>query len=316
MSKKGFTTIFVAVFVLVILVIGVAGYYLSSSVSSNGAVDKNQNELSGSKASDPLPISGSTSSPSVSPNQTMSIPTIGVPVATPNVVLINTPTPVTVSVEIADSVIPLSVNLLRLTSTSSVILAQLVDDGTGTHTFVGHTQLAESESGPLGLQVSAAFPGLLKRVFSVPTTLSVVSPTSTQYSSETLLFSYPQDFILSTLQPPVIGQTISLSNITRDPLAGGYGVPMGCQIDFRTEPNPNQLTASQWMQVNYRTDGTDVAVSFGGSAGIQKTFTDSVSGDPAESVTLTKLDRTYVFATTGPSCMTILNQILGTVILK
>lgn len=103
-------------------------------------------------------------------------PTIGPTTITPVSIAASTATTVTVQAIIADaSLLPGSVNLQRLDVTSNVFrnIGMLQDDGTRSGRFT--IQLNFSESAPLeiSLRVSAAFRGILARVFSSVLTLKV-----------------------------------------------------------------------------------------------------------------------------------------------
>src|ERR1017187_9529454 len=110
-------------------------------------------------------------------------PTLGVPTITPSLITVNTPTTVTVTVQITDStLIPGSVNVLLIgaTNTQPTILGVMHDDGksgdtvTGDGTFSLQILLNPAATGDLQLAVSAAFKGLLKRVLSNISYLSVL----------------------------------------------------------------------------------------------------------------------------------------------
>jgi len=120
-------------------------------------------------------------------------PTIGTPTATPGVVVVNTPTSVTFTIDLSGtpSAIPNGVNLLRLSSTGvQTIVATMNDNGksgdvkAGDKIFTAVLNMNEAQPAAFTFQVSAAFPGQLKRVLSpllqfaalAPTTVPVVLP--------------------------------------------------------------------------------------------------------------------------------------------
>ena len=112
---------------------------------------------------------------------------VGETIATPVTVLVGTVTLVTVTSKIEErSLLPASVNLQRLDSAGRVAetLGTLVDDGTagdvtaGDKTFTIQTKFHETTPGPVRLRVSAAFAGRLVRSYSVPFTITAVSPGS------------------------------------------------------------------------------------------------------------------------------------------
>ncbi len=120
-------------------------------------------------------------------------PTIAAPIATPGLVVVNTPTQVTFTVDLSGtpSAIPTGVNLLRLNSAGvQTIVATMGDNGkagdvkAGDKVFTAVLTLNEAQPASFNFQVSAAFPGQLKRVLSpvlqfaalAPTTIPVVLP--------------------------------------------------------------------------------------------------------------------------------------------
>lgn len=145
------------------------------------------------------------------------IQTITTPTATPGVIVVNTPTQVkfTINLSGTPSVIPASVNLLRLSSTGTqATVATMKDDGTsgdavsGDKVFTAVFNLNEAQPGTVRFQVSAAFPGQLKRVQSP--ILSV--PVWQTYQNNQLGF---QINVPATLTPrqstdPVVKQVVFL----------------------------------------------------------------------------------------------------------
>lgn len=111
-------------------------------------------------------------------------PTVGTPTATPHSpfgVIVNTPTTVTVNVQIADpNVLANGVNLLRLNPAGSpTILGMMHDDGLngdavgGDKIFSLRLSFTEVNVGQIQLQVSAAFKGQLRRILSPVVLLNV-----------------------------------------------------------------------------------------------------------------------------------------------
>jgi hypothetical protein len=119
---------------------------------------------------------------------------ISTPTASPSLITVNTPTTVTVTVSITGAT-PLSngINLLRLgaTGTQPTILGVMHDDGNagdavaGDHIFSTLVRLQEDYPGPLTLEVSAPFTGLLRRVTSPPLTITVQGVTFPTFLSDT-----------------------------------------------------------------------------------------------------------------------------------
>ena len=119
--------------------------------------------------------------------------TIPAPIASPGVVVVNTPTPVIFTIDLSKtpSAIATGVTLLRLYSPTAVgIVATMRDDGkkgdavAGDKIFTAVLNMNQAQAATLVFQVSIAFPGQLKRVLSpvlqfaalAPTTLPVVLP--------------------------------------------------------------------------------------------------------------------------------------------
>jgi hypothetical protein len=124
-------------------------------------------------------------------------PAVGTPRATPSLITVNTPTTVTVTVQISPTPIANSVNLLRLgaTGTQPTILGVMHDDGSngdvvandGIYTL--QIPFNETLVGQIQLQASIAFAGSLKRVLSTPAILAVWS--SVTDTSSGLTFALP-----------------------------------------------------------------------------------------------------------------------------
>src|SRR5580692_8378353 len=111
--------------------------------------------------------------PSAAPTAAVATPTVGPAVASPTVVAVNTPTQVTITVQITDpTLLPGGVNLLRVDSTGKTlsIIGLMYDDGThgdtvaGDKTFTAVVTLNEPTTGTAYFAASAAFKGVLKRV--------------------------------------------------------------------------------------------------------------------------------------------------------
>jgi hypothetical protein len=109
----------------------------------------------------------SNTSTTTTPAAASTTPTVGTPVATPSMIIVNTSTPVTVTVQItAPTLIPASVNLLLLgaTGTQPTILGAMQSAGNGAYSL--QTVFNETSTGEIELEVSAAFQGQLRRVIA------------------------------------------------------------------------------------------------------------------------------------------------------
>jgi hypothetical protein len=115
---------------------------------------------------------------SVLPTATGTPTTMGIPLATPSTIVVNTPTSVTVTVAITPPPILNGVNLLGIgaNGTQSTVLGVMHDDGmngdqvAGDNIYSLRLPFNTNAAGSLQLSASAAFQGLLKRVLS-PTIL-------------------------------------------------------------------------------------------------------------------------------------------------
>jgi hypothetical protein len=117
----------------------------------------------------PAPAQAGQASSTTSANEQIATttPTLGTPVAMPNMIVAATSTAVTVTVQITDpTLIPGSVNLLLLggAGTEPTILGVMQSAGNSVYSL--QPVFDESTTGELQLQVSAAFQGLLRRVTS------------------------------------------------------------------------------------------------------------------------------------------------------
>jgi hypothetical protein len=118
-------------------------------------------------------------SPAPSPTTTPALEMLS---AFPTIVTVSKLTPVTITVSITNpSPITNSVNLIRIAAagTQSTILGVMHDDGKNNDAVAGdgvytlQVPFNEPNAGQIQLQVSAAFQGLLKRVTSLPLTITV-----------------------------------------------------------------------------------------------------------------------------------------------
>jgi len=116
-----------------------------------------------------------------------SLQAITSPAATPGIVVMNKPTPVTFTIDLSGtpSAIPTGVNLLRISSTGAqTIVATMKDDGkagdakAGDKIFTAVLNMNENQPATFGFQVSAAFPGQLKRLLSPVLQFAALAPTS------------------------------------------------------------------------------------------------------------------------------------------
>jgi hypothetical protein len=147
-------------------------------------------------------------------------PMIGTVTVTPNTITVNTPTTITVTAAISDPLLlPQSVTLVRINGASSTVIGYLHDDGlagdavAGDHTFTVTVSLNEPQPASVGLQVSAAFSGMLRRITSPVQSITVhglqlsritnVTQVILQGTITALSSYYQGNFIFSDFQLPV-----------------------------------------------------------------------------------------------------------------
>ena len=172
-------------------------------------------------------------------------PTVGAPVATPSMIIVNTSTPVTVTVQITDPrLIPGSVNLLLLgaTGTLPTILGVMQSAGNGIYTF--QQVFNETTTGQIQLAVSAAFRGLLRRVLSSSVTISVWNHFTDANTG--LSFSFPPMNTSETIYsaPGTATSAATLDVAAFDPVIGNFVPLLGITVDT----NPTGLTLQQWFE--------------------------------------------------------------------
>jgi len=177
-------------------------------------------------------------------------PTVGTPTLTPSMILVNSPTTVTITVAITPTPIANGVNLLRLgaTGTQPTVLGVMHDDGKNGDTVAGdgvytiQAVLREPNAGSVSLQMSVAFAGLLKRVTSITVPLPVLNELTdntvgveVQYPGGLTLVAPPsgvvRQFILqSTNQLLALGESFGDTSSTTDVATDGFAITIGSAI--------------------------------------------------------------------------------------
>lgn len=181
-------------------------------------------------------------------------PTVGSPSATPSTIVINTPTTVTVTVAITPAPILNGVNLLRIRSTGAqpTILGVMHDDGKngdavaadGVYTL--RIPFNEPTAGPMQLQVSAAFQGLLKRVTSNLFTIAVWTDVAPTNSPVSFSFDIPPQWTIAQ-QPGVVNILPPNKSVDQSQeYAGDYIVFI--------DANPNNLSPQNYYNGNIGPD--------------------------------------------------------------
>jgi hypothetical protein len=169
-------------------------------------------------------------------------PSVGAPNATPNLVIVSTPTTVTVAAQISAAPLAGGVNLLRLgaTGTQPTILGVMHDDGlngdatAGDGTYTLQVPFNESTAGHIQLQVSAAFPGMLRRVVSGTSAIPVYGVHSD--SAVGITVEYPPTLYLASPPSGVSGQFLLQSTTQFVGLGEGFD-----------DPDPNDTPANGYV---------------------------------------------------------------------
>jgi hypothetical protein len=127
-------------------------------------------------------------------------PSVGTPTTTSQTILSpNTSTTVTITSAISDpTLIPGSVNLIRVDSNSNVVGTVGVMQNVGNNNYSYTLTLNEPVQGPFAFEVSAAFKGLLKRVISAPLDFAVANPAGSELID-----------VISPNSPIILGTVIS-----------------------------------------------------------------------------------------------------------
>jgi len=223
-------------------------------------------------------------------------PTVGIPGASPSLITMNTPTMVTVTVQISPTPIANGVNLLRLaaTGTQPTILGVMHDDGlngdavanNGIYTLL--VPFNEGAAGQIQLEVSAAFSGRLTRTLSSQTQLTVLGILSDSVTGFTTLYQ-PGLFNMTTTNTPVGVFTLESSPNGVDIGGGGpedNSAPS--KSGFEIAIQGDQFTAlpfnvHQWLADEYPLTqiATLTPISIGGQPGYEIEFANEVgAGQP------------------------------------
>jgi hypothetical protein len=201
---------------------------------------------------------------------------VGMATSTPAIIAVNTPTQVTVTVQIVDTeLITNSVNLIQLSpaGSQSAILGTMPCNSSGVCTL--STVLNESAVGQVQLQVSAAFKGSLQRVLSNPIQLSVWNAQPVTYNDPSFTVEIPANWTPSS--------GMSSSGTSGQPLRSvSFSLPT------------DQVPVLYILIYSHGTDvlgQSDEPPGFLGSTGISD-FYFQMRGAPADSSTLTSLGLT------------------------
>lgn len=206
---------------------------------------------------------------------TTTTPTVGTPVAIPNMIVVGTSTAVTVTVQITDpTLIPGSVNLLLLgaTGTQPTILGVMQSAGNGVYSL--QPVFNESTTGQLQLQVSAAFQGLLRRIISPIVQVAIWGQITDTVAGFTVLYP-PSLYDLTDKNAPQ--NTFDLESSPQGVAIGG-GVPPGSSISpsgFALNVDAQPYTTSgtfyihQYLVAEYPNSFADASITTITIAGTQ-----------------------------------------------
>jgi len=202
-------------------------------------------------------------------------------------IAVNTPTPVTLAVQIAgSSLIPNGVNLLRLgaVGTQPTIIGQ--PQGNGSTTYTIQTTFNETSTGQIQLQVSAAFQGQLRRITSPITGVIVGSALNSTSSKFTVIYP-PTLYLMGTPAPGVFFLDSSPGGV----VIGGGAPPLGSSeatsgFAVTISAAPYSVSGSfdinQYLSTNYPDSAADAgaitSISIGGQPGYEYEFQNEEGG--------------------------------------
>jgi len=178
--------------------------------------------------------------------------------------------------------------------------------------FTASFALLEQTTGQLDFVVSAALRGSLRRILSLPITLTVASATQQSLAANGINLRYPSDFVPST-HFPLANETYTLTN--RPPnQTGGADVSLGCSITISTNTKILSQSMDAWIAANSRTGGLDSYIAVGGTTtALRKDFVADITNQPAVLIFIDKSDRIHVLSAVGASCISVLDNVLQSI---
>lgn len=233
--------------ILLIALLALAGVWLFAQQEARPAVSvPATQEPVGAKTSTVTQIVLSNTSTQPTSAAATTMPTVGTPVATPNIIALNTSTPITVTVQITNpTLIQGSVNLLLLGATGSqpTILGVMQSEGNGMFSF--QHSFNPTTTTQIQLEVSAAFQGQLRRVVSDLCVVSVWKSFTDPTTEITVLFPQfgPIETISSTPETSSSAPTVQLNVV--DPVDPQYVIS---PITFAIQSNPQHLSLQAWFE--------------------------------------------------------------------
>jgi hypothetical protein len=207
--------------------------------------------------------------------------------AAPGLLIVHTPTTVTVSAQITDtSVLPTSVNLIQLhgTGTQPTILGELQNTGDGN--YVIRLPLTETTVGEVQLQVSAAFKGILNRSLSNVMLIDVWK--ALHEPGAGFIAPYPPN-LYTYIPPKLPGQyyiqtspkPINLGGAL--PPAGSVYASSGYLVSIVVLPAPATFDITSWLASTYPSSQVDTItdLTVAGISAYQVTFENQIgAGEP------------------------------------
>jgi len=210
--------------------------------------------------------------------------TVGIPSSTPSMIVAGTLTTVTVSVSISPAPLSNGVNLLLVGSTTQPsILGVMNNAGNGIYTL--QVPLLEAAAGQIQLQVSAAFPGQLRRVISQPIQIAVwnvLTSTSSQFTAPyppTLYLTYSSTAGIYFLDSSPGGVAIGDA-----PGPGSSEVLSGFRVVISATPYTvsGAFNINEYLSAQYGNSVADLAAvastPIGGQPGYEFTFQNEEGG--------------------------------------
>jgi hypothetical protein len=237
--------------ILVVVLLGAGGVFLYARSQQTHPASQMANQQSQTQ---PSPQTKALATqPLASSTPSTSTPTLGTPVVSPSIITVNTSTPVTVTVQIANpSPIPGSVNLLLLgaTGTQPSIRGVMQNSGNGNYSL--QSVFDPSSTGQLQVEVSAAFQGQIRRLVSNISAISVWQ----RFNDPTtgIAFSLPQFAPVETISstPATPSAAASLQVNVVDPVDTQYVITL---MTFVVQSNSQHLSFQNWFEQNVDYNG-------------------------------------------------------------
>jgi hypothetical protein len=224
--------------------------------------------------------------PPASSQATTSTPSVGAVMASPSMIVVNTPTPVTITVQIAGPLIPNGVNLLRLgaAGTQPTIVGQLRGNGGGQYAI--QQTFNETTTGQIQLEVSAAFQGQLMRTTSAVTQIGVGNVLNSTSSKFSVVYP-PTLYVTAAPAPSVFFLESSPTGVAMGggaPAFGSSEATTGFAVTISALPYTvsGSFDINQYLSTTYPNSAADVSaitpITIGGQPGYEFSFQDEEGG--------------------------------------